>query len=114
MSSARCTHPGSNAVTVYGHTPLPLVLVSAPDAARSLADEILGPILELDDEDRDTLDLWFDCGGSNTEVAQRLNYHRNTIHYRLRRIETLTGRRCSDPRSAAELYVALRAVRLGS
>ncbi|MFE3055312.1 PucR family transcriptional regulator [Nocardia sp. NPDC059239] len=116
--AARCTHPGSNAVTVYGHTPLPLVLVSAPEAARSLADEILGPILELDDEDRDslldTLDLWFDCGGSNTEVAQRLNYHRNTIHYRLRRIETLTGRRCSDPRSAAELYVALRAVRLGS
>lgn len=43
-----------------------------------------------------------------------LVYHRNTIHQRLRRIETLTGRRCSDPKSAAELYLALRAIRLES
>ncbi|WP_051020461.1 PucR family transcriptional regulator [Nocardia araoensis] len=97
---------------------MPLVLVHAPDAARGLAEAVLGPVLELPGEDRDTLletlDQWFDCGGSNTEVAQRLNYHRNTIHQRLRRIETLTGRRCADPKSAAELYIALRAIRLDS
>ncbi|MEV5838302.1 helix-turn-helix domain-containing protein [Nocardia sp. NPDC052112] len=59
-----------------------------------------------------TPSLWFECGGSNTEVAQRLHYHRNTIHFRLRRIETRTDRRCSDPKAAAEPYAALTAARL--
>ncbi|MGV9545721.1 PucR family transcriptional regulator [Nocardia beijingensis] len=116
--AARCVRPGTSAVVDYGSAPVPLVLAHAPEAARGLAVDILGPILDLPGEDRntllDTLDLWFDCGGSNTEVAQRLNYHRNTIHQRLRRIETLTGRRCSDPKAAAELYLALRAARLES
>ncbi|MBF6301023.1 helix-turn-helix domain-containing protein [Nocardia amamiensis] len=114
--AGRCSRPGTPAVTTYGSTPIPLVLANAPGASRELADDILGPVLQLPPEDRDTLldtlELWFECGGSNTEVAQRLHYHRNTVHYRLRRIETLTGRRCADPKSAAELYLALRATRL--
>ncbi|MGW4119537.1 PucR family transcriptional regulator [Nocardia sp. NPDC004711] len=114
--AGRCAPPGSPAVTAYGSTPIPLVLAHAPSASRELADDVLGPVLELPPEERDTLldtlELWFECGGSNTEVAQRLHYHRNTIHYRLRRIETLTDRRCSDPKAAAELYIALHAARL--
>ncbi|WP_085996734.1 PucR family transcriptional regulator [Nocardia niigatensis] len=114
--AGRCAPPGSATVTSYGSTPIPLVLAHAPSASRELADDVLGPVLELPPEERDTLldtlELWFECGGSNTEVAQRLHYHRNTIHYRLRRIETLTERRCSDPKAAAELYIALHAARL--
>ncbi|WP_067835234.1 PucR family transcriptional regulator [Nocardia lijiangensis] len=114
--AGRCAPPGAATVTVYGNTPIPLVLAHAPSASQRLADDVLGPVLDLAPEERDTLldtlALWFECGGSNTEVAQRLHYHRNTIHYRLRRIETLTDRRCSDPKAAAELYVALTAVRL--
>lgn len=114
--AGRCAPPGTATVTAYGSTPIPLVLAHAPSASRELADDILGPVLELPPEERDTLldtlALWFECGGSNTEVAQRLHYHRNTIHFRLRRIETLTDRRCSDPKAAAELYVALTAARL--
>ncbi|WP_431955468.1 PucR family transcriptional regulator [Nocardia lijiangensis] len=114
--AGRCAPPGAATVTVYGNTPIPLVLAHAPSASQRLADDVLGPVLDLPPEERDTLldtlALWFECGGSNTEVAQRLHYHRNTIHYRLRRIETLTDRRCSDPKAAAELYVALTAVRL--
>ncbi|MEU1998001.1 helix-turn-helix domain-containing protein [Nocardia gamkensis] len=114
--ATRCARPGAPTVTRYGSAPVPLVLAHSPVAAQELADDILGPILELPDEDRDALldvlELRFDCGGSNIEVAQRLHYHRNTIHHRLRRIETLTGRRCSDPKAAAELYIALRAARL--
>ncbi|MCP2318099.1 PucR C-terminal helix-turn-helix domain-containing protein [Nocardia amikacinitolerans] len=56
--------------------------------------------------------MWFECAGSNLEVARRLHFHRNTIHNRLRRIENLTNRRCADPKAAAELYIALRAARL--
>ncbi|MEV0292005.1 helix-turn-helix domain-containing protein [Nocardia sp. NPDC050710] len=114
--AGRCAPPGTATVTAYGSTPIPLVLAHAPSASRELADDILGPVLNLPAEERDTLldtlELWFECGGSNTEVAQHLHYHRNTIHYRLRRIETLTDRRCSDPKAAAELFVALHAARL--
>ncbi|MET9026319.1 helix-turn-helix domain-containing protein [Nocardia sp. NPDC004168] len=114
--AGRCAPAGTATVTVYGDTPIPLVLAHAPSAAHEMAHEILGPVLDLPPEEcdplLDTLAMWFECGGSNTEVAQRLHYHRNTIHYRLRRIETLTDRRCSDPKAAAELYVALTAVRL--
>ncbi|MFX0578232.1 PucR family transcriptional regulator [Nocardia nepalensis] len=114
--AGRCGRPGTPGVTTYGSTPVPTVLAHAPAAAQELAEDILGPVLDLPDEDRDTLlhtlELWFEHGGSNTAVAQHLHYHRNTIHQRLRRIETLTGRRCSDPKSAAELYFALHAARL--
>ncbi|MFF0526902.1 helix-turn-helix domain-containing protein [Nocardia amikacinitolerans] len=62
---------------------------------------ILGPILDLPAADH-KLELWFECAGSNLEVARRLHFHRNTIH----------NRRCADPKAAAELYIALRAARL--
>jgi len=35
----------------------------------------------------------------------------NTVGHRLRRIERLTGRPLGDPRSSAELFVALEALR---
>ncbi|MET8778354.1 helix-turn-helix domain-containing protein [Nocardia sp. NPDC004654] len=114
--ACRCTTPGVPAVTSYGAEPIPLLLAHAPHPSGELATEILGPILELPATDRnellDTLDLWFECAGSNLEVARRLHFHRNTIHNRLRRIENLTNRRCADPKAAAELYIALRAARL--
>ncbi|MEU1204607.1 helix-turn-helix domain-containing protein [Nocardia sp. NPDC005825] len=114
--AARCLRPGTPALMIYGSTPVPTVLAHAPLAAQEMAEDILGAVLDLPDEERevllDTLELWFEHGGSNIAVANQLHYHRNTIHQRLRRIETLTGRRCSDPKSAAELYFALHAARL--
>ncbi|AFU02928.1 PucR family transcriptional regulator [Nocardia brasiliensis] len=114
--AGRCAPAGTATVTAYGDSPIPLVLAHAPSAAEELAHEILGPVLVLPPEEcdvlLDTLAMWFECAGSNSEVARRLHYHRNTIHYRLRRIESLTDRRCSDPKTAAELYIALTAARL--
>ena len=41
-----------------------------------------------------------------------LHCHRNTVGYRLGRIAELTGRSVGRPAEAAELYAAVRAVRL--
>ena len=112
----KCTPHGSKAVTRYEDAPLALLLVRLPEAARSAAAQIIGPVLELPEVERNelllTLEAWFACKGSNAAAARRLHYHRNTVLYRLRKIRDLTGRDFDDPAQAAELYVALQATRL--
>ena len=91
-------------------------VVTDPAAAAGLP-QPLGSVLELPDHETETLletlSCWFDCAGSASAVAERLHFHRNTIHQRLKRIEQLTGRTCSNPAEAAELYLALQSVQLG-
>jgi len=55
-----------------------------------------------------TLDAYYACGGSLAAAAERLQTHRNTVLYRLRRIESLTQARLRDPQVALEFQVALR------
>ena len=84
--------------------------VSAPEAMI----KIVGPTLEgfsrLSNEEREilleTFRTWLDNGASVSAVAKRLFCHPNTVRYRLRRIERLTGRSLSRPRDAAELSLA--------
>ncbi|WP_406433052.1 PucR family transcriptional regulator [Streptomyces sp. NBC_01589] len=60
----------------------------------------------------DTLHAWFAADGSTAEAARQLHCHRNTVLHRIARIAELTGRVPTRPVDAAELYVALRALRL--
>ncbi|MBJ8344637.1 CdaR family transcriptional regulator [Antrihabitans sp. YC2-6] len=112
----RCSAPGSVEVNSYGESPVPLLVAHSPEAGRLIARSVFGAVLELQDDEAasllETLSTWFECGGSATDAARRLHFHRNTIHYRLRRIEQLTGRNCADPKAAAELYCALAAMQL--
>lgn len=105
------------ASTRYESVPVPLLIATNPEAGRIAAQQILGGLLELPDEERGsllgTLDAWFRAKGSTTEAARRLHYHRNTVLYRLRRIGELTGRDFLDPVHASELFVGLRAYQLG-
>jgi DNA-binding PucR family transcriptional regulator len=55
-----------------------------------------------------TLDAYFAAGRSLSAAAARLHTHRNTVLYRLRRIEALTQARLRDPRVELELQLALR------
>jgi purine catabolism regulator len=55
-----------------------------------------------------TLDAFFRCHGSPTETAQRLKLHRNTVLYRLRRIEEVGRLRLSDPDTRLNLQLCLR------
>ncbi|MFT4125378.1 MAG: helix-turn-helix domain-containing protein [Gordonia sp. (in: high G+C Gram-positive bacteria)] len=44
-------------------------------------------------------------------AGRRLHCHRNTVLYRLRRVETLTGRSVAKPADIAALTIALLAHR---
>jgi hypothetical protein len=111
-----CGPPGTTTLTKYQDVPIQLLLVRQPDASRQLAEQVLGPILALPARERDnyldTLAAWYECGGSTTGAAEALHYHRNTVQYRLRHIQEITGRALSTPIEVAQLYVALEALRL--
>ncbi|HET6749549.1 MAG TPA: helix-turn-helix domain-containing protein, partial [Actinomycetes bacterium] len=93
-----------------------VLAAAAPDAAGALVRTVLGPVLDLPDQERSsllgTLRAWFDAGGSAAETGKRIYVHPNTVRYRLRRLQEHTGRSLDDPRAVAELLAALDALRL--
>ena len=59
-----------------------------------------------------TLRTWCANDGSPDRTAELLHCHANTIRYRLRRIETLTGRSLRSPQDLAEIVTGLNALRV--
>lgn len=57
---------------------------------------------------RKTLAAWFACDNRPVETAQALHIHRNTLDYRLGRIETITGLTLSKTDERFLLYAALQ------
>ncbi|OXM66148.1 hypothetical protein CF166_27355 [Amycolatopsis sp. KNN50.9b] len=105
---------GEGEVAQFADTPLAVLMAAAPAEAGQVAARVLGPVLALGDGATlvDTLECWFGAGGSAGEAARRLFCHPNTVRYRLRRIEELTGRKLADPAAVAELSAALQALRM--
>ncbi|HEY7050094.1 MAG TPA: helix-turn-helix domain-containing protein [Jatrophihabitantaceae bacterium] len=108
--------PHTTDLVRFEQEPVAVLLVSAPDAAESTARRILGRVLDLPDDDRavtiDTARLWIASAGSTSTAATQLHLHRNTVRYRLRRLEELTGRSLANPLDLAELHVALECARM--
>jgi hypothetical protein len=108
--------PGSRELVRYEQAPIAVLLASAPDAATMVAESILGPVLALPAVERDvlleTLREWFTAQGATSVAAATLHVHRNTVRYRLRRVEELTGRSLAEPTGVAELHLALEATRI--
>lgn len=65
------------------------------------------PILE-DAELLDTLDIYFNDNGSLQEIADKLFIHKNTLKYRLSKIESLLSMQLSNRAHLAEIYTAYR------
>ncbi|MFZ4827927.1 MAG: PucR family transcriptional regulator [Phototrophicaceae bacterium] len=59
-----------------------------------------------------TLEIFLQCGGSIKEASEILFVHRNTLLYRLDRIETFTNVQLKNPDNRLNLSVALKAFRL--
>lgn len=90
------------------------LLADSPELVERLTRASLGGLLDLAEADRstllDTLDALLSCGGSPTHAARALFCHRNTVIYRLRRIESVTGRSVADPRDRLLLTLGVMAV----
>ncbi len=85
------------------------------DGQRELSDfydEILGPLLKHDARNDgtliETLEGFFRCNGNLSETARTMHLHRNSLLYRLGRIEELLGHSLEDPELRLSLQVALK------
>lgn len=100
----------ARAVTIDDRLPEAL-LSNSPEISSRLVGQSLGGLLELPEEERavllDTLAAFLVCDGSPTRAADELYCHRNTVMHRLRRIESVTGRKVTDPRSRLLWQLAL-------
>lgn len=89
------------------------LLVSSPRLAQRLRHQAFRDLLTLPEHERDTLfttlEALVEAGGSPTRAAERLYCHRNTVIYRLQRIESATGRKLSHPRDRLLLMLGLLA-----
>lgn len=75
-------------------------------------EETLAAIDQYDRSNRSellpTLEAFFAADNSLAETAARLHLHRNTVAYRLRRIEQISGHQLSDPETRLALHLGLR------
>ncbi|WP_018156144.1 PucR family transcriptional regulator [Demetria terragena] len=108
--------PHSADVVCFDAEPLAVLLAGSSEAAESMARQVLGGVLALREDDRamllETARVWLAVAGSTSAAAESLHVHRNTVGYRLRRLHEITGRDLAQPVPAAEVHVALEAVRV--
>lgn len=92
---------------------LPEVLLSgSPEVAALLVAETVAPILALPHAEvlLDTLAALLAHNGSPTHAATALYCHRNTVIYRLKQLESLSGRSLQAPRDRLMLRLGLMAL----
>ncbi|SFE91986.1 helix-turn-helix domain-containing protein [Blastococcus tunisiensis] len=84
----------------------PVTELAGPDPAVAplLADAVLSG----------TAEVFLDCAGSASRAATALRIHRQTLYYRLSRIEALTGLDLADGGARLLLHTSLRAARLAA
>ena len=108
--------PASRELIRFEEAPLAVLLAGTPDGAAAFVRTILGPVLDLPDEARQgllqTARTWLAQGGSTSAAAGQLFLHRNTVRYRMRKLQELTGRNLSHPLEAGEVSVALECARI--
>ena len=94
-----------------------LMLASLKVPLQSIGDQILKVLLDYDAENDaqlvTTLKVYLECDCQSAEAAQRLFVHRNTLRYRLRLIEKLTGADLGHFEVLVNFYLAVLALEMG-
>ncbi|HWT25676.1 MAG TPA: PucR family transcriptional regulator ligand-binding domain-containing protein [Solirubrobacteraceae bacterium] len=102
------------AVVRYGEAAPSLFLPRGLTEARDAAAQVLGPVMDYDAaRDADllrSLRVFLEQNRSWKDAAAALHVHKQTLVYRMRRVEELTGRRLADTSAIAELWLALKAL----
>lgn len=77
-----------------------------------LAADVLGPVLDYDTAHAGDLLLsvrtWLERDRNTDSAAKALNIHPNTLLYRIRRFEEISGRSLSSTEALTEIWLALR------
>lgn len=88
-----------------------LVAVKDKKVLKDFYDETLGKLDFMEPEKKNdfikTLSLYLKSGGNVLKVAEQNNAHRNTIVYRLNRLEEIIGQNISDGEVRTKLQLAL-------
>ncbi|MFI9243144.1 PucR family transcriptional regulator [Streptomyces sp. NPDC053086] len=87
-----------------------LLTALPPEAAQ---DRVVGPLLApAHRELARTAEVYLDCAGQAGRAASELGIHRQTLYYRLSRVERLTGLDLDDGEDRLLLHMALKRARL--
>jgi purine catabolism regulator len=91
----------------------PLPALQSQEEAQALVSRVLGPLIEYDDANGTdlvySLTSFLAMQRSWQRCAERLHVHRQTVIYRMRRVEQITGRTLSETEDISILWLALRA-----
>lgn len=97
---------------VYSDVLLEVLAMRDPVITRQLHERYIGP-LAAHDFLEETLRVHLDTDQSIAETAARLRVHKNTVVYRIRRIQELTGLDLHTVRDIARATLAIEGTRLG-
>ncbi|CAL9288260.1 MULTISPECIES: CdaR family transcriptional regulator [Streptomyces] len=107
---------GGSTVHSIGDLRVHQLLAAVGQSARTrLLDLTAAPLRDQPDWPalRDTITAWCESGFNLVKASAALHIHRNTVVYRMNKIERLTGRPLREHRTAMALYLACLADRLG-
>lgn len=89
-----------------------LVQLEDIPASRAFTDSVIGPLVEYDEKHNSslvqTMDAYFNNHGNISKTAESLFIHRNTLLYRLERIQDLTGHDLNQANMRLGLHLALK------
>ena len=96
----------------YGDVTM-LSVLRDTEEAQVVVDRVFGALIAYDAERSSdmvsTLDAYLRCDRSWVRTAKTIGVHRQTVVYRIQRVEEITGRRINDSAAIAEFWLALRA-----
>jgi len=104
---------GTGRVVLFSELGIHRLLLRFPDVAelRACADDVIGDLVREDEAAGTdyvaTLSVYFEELGSPSRAAKRLHVHPNTVAYRLRRVEEITGLRLDLQRDRLMVEVAV-------
>lgn len=83
---------------------------------QAVVDRVLGRLVEYDEQHNAdlvrSLEVFFEANKSWQDGARTLGVHKQTLVYRMHKVEDLTGRNLRNFSDQAELFLALRTLRL--
>jgi PucR family transcriptional regulator, purine catabolism regulatory protein len=113
---ARAVEAGRSVIS-YGEDRTEKWLTTEPAELRALAAQVLGAVLSYDAAHSGDLvasvRIWLEHDRQTDRAARALHIHPNTLLYRIRRFEQISGRSLASTEVLAEVWLAMRTTAAG-